>query len=70
MAAAGRSGLGYRSAMITLVKKAFWIAVGMVAALEADRWLSRQRVRMSPRAMTGSMLDKLNQTLERRNSSP
>lgn len=56
--------------MVTLVKKAFWIAVGMVGALEADRWLSRQRVRMSPRAMTGSMLDKLNQTLERRNSSP
>ena len=56
--------------MLFLLRKAFWIAIGMVAALEADRWISRQKVRMSPRAVTGSALDKLNESLERRNSSP
>ncbi len=52
--------------MITLLKKFFWIVVGIAAALELDRRIDRQRVRMSPRAVTGTLLDKLNEGLEKR----
>ena len=52
--------------MITLLRKLFWVLVGIAAALEMDRWLDRQKLRMSPHAMTGSLLDKLNETLEKR----
>jgi hypothetical protein len=52
--------------MFLVLRKFFWVLVGVAGALEADRWLDRQKVRMSPRAMTGGLLDKLNESLERR----
>jgi hypothetical protein len=56
--------------LLLLLRKFFWIAVGIVAALQLDRWLSRQRMRMSPRAITGSLLDKANEGLEGRRATP
>ena len=47
-----------------LIKKAFWVAVGAVGALQVDRWLSERRARFTPHAMTGALLDKVNQRLE------
>ena len=52
--------------MFTLLKKLFWVLVGVAAALQLDRWITRQKVRMSPHAVTGGLLDKLNESLERR----
>ncbi len=52
--------------MILVLRKFFWVLVGVAAALELERWLDRQRVRMSPHAVTGGILNKLNETLERR----
>ncbi len=54
--------------MITLLRKFFWILVGVAAALELDRWIERQKVRMSPHAVTGGLLDKVNDSLEKRSS--
>jgi hypothetical protein len=53
-------------AMLFVFRKLFWIAVGVIGALEADRWLNRQKVRLSPHAMTSSFLDTLNERLEQR----
>jgi hypothetical protein len=52
--------------MITLAKKFFWVLVGVAVALEVDRRVTRQKVRMSPRAVTGGVIDKLNENLEKR----
>jgi hypothetical protein len=52
--------------MLLLVRKFFWIAVGIAGALAADDWLNRQKVRFSPHAMTGSLL---NEGLESRSRS-
>ncbi len=48
------------------VKKLFWVAVGAVGALEADKFLQRQRERFRPSALTGSLLDRTNRALEKR----
>ncbi|MDQ3963465.1 MAG: hypothetical protein M3277_06075 [Actinomycetota bacterium] len=48
------------------VKKLFWVAVGAVGALEADKFLERQRERFRPSALTGSLLDRTNRALEKR----
>ena len=47
-----------------LLKRLFLIAIGAAAALEADRWLSKQKTKWSPRAVTGSLLDRVNERLE------
>jgi hypothetical protein len=52
--------------LIFLLKKFFWIALGMAGALQVDRWVNRQRMRVSPRAVTGSLLDRANESLEGR----
>jgi hypothetical protein len=49
-----------------VIKKLFWVAVGAVGALEADKWFERARHRLRPSALTGSLLDKANRTLEKR----
>jgi hypothetical protein len=41
----------------------------MAAALEAEKWLEKAKVRMSPNALTGSFLDKINEKLEDRSST-
>jgi hypothetical protein len=48
-----------------MIKAIFWILVGVVAALQAERWLGGLRSKLSPSAVTGSMLDRVNQRLER-----
>lgn len=48
------------------VKKLFWVAVGAVGALEADKFVQRQRERFRPSALTGSLLDRTNRALEKR----
>ncbi|CAN5639172.1 hypothetical protein BH24ACT26_BH24ACT26_17000 [soil metagenome] len=52
--------------MFLLLRKLLWILLGVAGALEVDRWLNRQKLRMSPHAVTGGLLDKLNETLEKR----
>ena len=48
------------------IKKLFWVAVGAVGALEADKFLTRQKERFRPSALTGSILDRTNRALEKR----
>jgi hypothetical protein len=47
-----------------VIKSLFWVAVGAAGALQADRWLDKKKARFTPNAMTGSLLDKVNQRLE------
>lgn len=47
-----------------MLKRLFWIAVGAVLALQADRFLREQRARFTPNALTGALLDKINERLE------
>ncbi len=47
-----------------MVKSVFWVAVGAAGALQADRWMRQKRERWAPRAVTGTLLDKVNQKLE------
>ena len=49
-----------------MVRRLFWIALGAAGALQADRWLREKRARLTPNAVTGTMLDKLNERLEAR----
>jgi hypothetical protein len=47
-----------------MLKRLLWIVVGAVGALQADRWLRQKRSQLTPNAITGTMLDKINQRLE------
>ena len=56
-----------------MLRRIFWIVLGAVGALQADRWLRQKRSQLTPNAITGTMLDKINQRLENnraRNQSP
>lgn len=53
-----------------MIKKLFWVAVGAVGALEADKWFERARTRLRPSALTGSLLDSANRKLEKRRAGP
>ncbi len=48
------------------IKKIFWVAVGAVGALEADKFFQRQKERLRPSAITGSLLDRTNRALEKK----
>lgn len=48
-----------------MVKRLFWIAVGAAGALQADKWLREQKARFRPSVLTGTVLDKVNEKLER-----
>ena len=52
-----------------MIKRLLLIALGIAGALEAEKWLAKARIRMSPNALTGSLLDKVNQKLEDRSST-
>jgi hypothetical protein len=52
--------------MFLFARKFFWVLVGIAGALQLERWLDRQKVKMSPHAVTGNLLDKLNESLERK----
>jgi hypothetical protein len=47
-----------------MIKKLFGVVVGAAAALQFDRWWSRRRTQLTPNALTGSLLDKINRRLE------
>jgi hypothetical protein len=47
-----------------MLKRIFWILVGAMAALQADRWIRERRQRFTPNAITGTLLDKINERLE------
>jgi hypothetical protein len=47
-----------------MFKRLFWVVLGAVAALQADRWLREQKGRFTPNALTGTLLDKVNRRLE------
>ena len=47
-----------------MLKRLFWIVLEAVGALQADRWLRQKRSQLTPNAITGTMLDKINQRLE------
>jgi hypothetical protein len=51
--------------LVTLAMWALWAVIGAAAGLELSLWADRQRDKMQPRAITGALLDKVNQTLER-----
>ena len=52
-----------------MIKRLLLVALGMAGALQLDRWLQQRRAKWSPNAVTGSMLDKLNQRLEAKQRS-
>jgi hypothetical protein len=47
-----------------MLKKLLSVMVGAAAALQFDRWWSRRRAQLTPNALTGSLLDKINRRLE------
>lgn len=49
-----------------MLKALFWVAVGAVLALHADRWWNARRRRVAPGALTATALDIVNRRLERR----
>lgn len=51
-----------------MLKPLFWVAVGAAGALQADRWLEERKARFTPHAITGTMLDKVNDRLEKSRS--
>ncbi|CAN5707502.1 hypothetical protein BH18ACT15_BH18ACT15_08450 [soil metagenome] len=48
-----------------MIRALFWILLGAVTALQVDRWLREQRERLKPSRLTGTLLDKTNERLER-----
>jgi hypothetical protein len=48
-----------------VLKRLIWIALGVVFALEFERWLEARRAQLTPNAITGRMLDGINRRLER-----
>jgi hypothetical protein len=47
-----------------MLRRLFWIVLGAVGALQMDRWLRQKRAQFTPNAITGTVLDKINQRLE------
>jgi hypothetical protein len=49
-----------------MIKRVFWVVVGAVGALQADKWLQQQKDRFRPSALTGTLLDATNKRMEKR----
>jgi hypothetical protein len=49
-----------------MIKRLLSIALGAALALELDRWWTHRRARLTPNALTGSLLNKVNERLESR----
>ncbi|MEA2453597.1 MAG: hypothetical protein QOG04_2307 [Actinomycetota bacterium] len=49
-----------------MIKRVFWVVVGAVGALQADKWLQQQKDRFRPSALTGTLLDATNRRMEKR----
>jgi hypothetical protein len=52
-----------------MIKSVFWVAVGAAGALSADRWLERKKRQFTPNAVAGSLLDRVNRSLEKKQST-
>jgi hypothetical protein len=53
-----------------MIKGVLAVALGAVVALELDKLMDRAKDRFSPRAVTDSLLDKVNEQLEKGRSAP
>lgn len=53
-----------------ILRSLFWGAVGALGALALDRWIEQRRQRWSPNAVTGRLLDALNDKLEQGGHTP
>jgi hypothetical protein len=53
-----------------MIKKLFGIALGAAIALQVDRWWGARKARFTPNALTGSLLDKVNERLEEGHRQP
>lgn len=51
-----------------MIKKVLLLLLGAVGAIEASRWSERMRNRYRPSAVTGTLLDMLNERLEAKRS--
>lgn len=49
-----------------MIKRIFFVLLGAAGALQADRWLHKQRDRFRPSALTGTLLDATNKRMEKR----
>jgi hypothetical protein len=52
-----------------MIKSVFWVAVGAAGALQADRWLAKSKAKFTPNAVAGSMLDRINKSLEKKRAT-
>jgi hypothetical protein len=52
-----------------MIKSVFWVAVGAAGALQADRWFEKRKAKFTPNAVAGSMLDRLNRSLEKKQAT-
>ena len=52
-----------------MIKSVFWVAVGAAGALQADRWLEKRKAKFTPNAVAGSMLDRINKSLEKKQAT-
>ena len=48
-----------------MIRALLLVLLGAVIALQVDRWLKEQRERLKPSRLTGTLLDKTNERLER-----
>jgi hypothetical protein len=47
-----------------MFKRLLWMLIGAVAALQLERWVKQRRERLRPSALAGSLLDRVNRSLE------
>ena len=52
-----------------MIKSVLFVGLGAVGALQADRWLQKTRTRISARAVTDALIDKVNRRLEENRTS-
>jgi hypothetical protein len=53
-----------------MIKRLLGIALGAALALQFDRWWDARKARLTPNALTGSFLDKVNERLEEGHRRP
>jgi hypothetical protein len=53
-----------------MIRRFLGIALGAALALQLDRWWDARKARFTPNALTGSLLDKVNQRLEEGRRQP
>lgn len=54
--------------VVGAVRKLLLVVLGAVIVLQFDRWLESKRAQLTPNALTGKLLDSVNDRLERRRS--